>query len=321
MTHRRAIIVAAGRGSRLGDATEEIPKCMVQGGRPADPAPPAGMRCTPPASTTWWWCAATAGDLIDGGQPPAALRREPGVADATTSWPRCSTPPREMDGGLLLLVLGHRVRARGGPQAGRQPPRHSQTPARALVVDRRWHDAYVGRTLHPVPEAELAAGRGRETEQRITRVGKLAVTPEEAAGEFIGLAWFSADGRPGPARGLAAGGGQRRPRSPVRSGPGPAQRLPDRRPERPGRGRPPPGAGVHRRPVARDRHRPGSGRGRADRRRLALSHPATTDAHVPDRDPSHWLYRLDPSEWLAAAATRAGPGRRRPWSGGRSARR
>ena len=26
----------------------------------------------------------------------------------------------------------------------------------ALIVDRRWDDAYVGRTLHPIPEAELA---------------------------------------------------------------------------------------------------------------------------------------------------------------------
>jgi HEPN domain-containing protein len=30
---------------------------------------------------------------------------------------------------------------------------------------------------------------------------------------------------------------------------------------------------------------------------------------MPDKDPAHWLYRLDPSEWLAAAATDLAQGR------------
>jgi choline kinase len=33
MTVTRAILIAAGRGRRLGPHTEEIPKCMVQVGR------------------------------------------------------------------------------------------------------------------------------------------------------------------------------------------------------------------------------------------------------------------------------------------------
>jgi hypothetical protein len=61
----------------------------------------------------------------------------------------------------------------------------------ALIVDRRWADAYVGRTLHPIPEAELARVDTVSGDEAVTRVGKLAVTPEQAAGEFIGLAWFS----------------------------------------------------------------------------------------------------------------------------------
>jgi choline kinase len=58
----------------------------------------------------------------------------------------------------------------------------------ALVVDRKWMVAYEGRTEHPVPEAELA----RVENGRVTRVGKKAVPAEHAAGEFIGLARFSA---------------------------------------------------------------------------------------------------------------------------------
>jgi choline kinase len=63
--------------------------------------------------------------------------------------------------------------------------------AAALIVDRRWDEAYVGRTLHPIPEAELARVEGSGADARVTRVGKQAVAPEAAAGEFIGLAWFS----------------------------------------------------------------------------------------------------------------------------------
>ncbi|MGZ3441696.1 MAG: phosphocholine cytidylyltransferase family protein [Polyangia bacterium] len=58
----------------------------------------------------------------------------------------------------------------------------------ALVIDRRWHEAYVGRMNHPVEEGEVA----RVDEGRVTLVGKKTMPPEEATGEFIGLARFSA---------------------------------------------------------------------------------------------------------------------------------
>jgi choline kinase len=58
----------------------------------------------------------------------------------------------------------------------------------ALVIDRRWTEAYVGRGQHPVEEAEVA----RVESGRVTRVGKKTVPPSEATGEFIGLARFSA---------------------------------------------------------------------------------------------------------------------------------
>jgi choline kinase len=58
----------------------------------------------------------------------------------------------------------------------------------ALVIDRRWADAYVGRQHHPVEEGEVA----RVQDGRVTIVGKKTVPPEQATGEFIGLARFSA---------------------------------------------------------------------------------------------------------------------------------
>jgi choline kinase len=58
----------------------------------------------------------------------------------------------------------------------------------ALVIDRRWTEAYEGRTAHPVEEAEVARVEGG----RVTRVGKKTVPADQASGEFIGLARFSA---------------------------------------------------------------------------------------------------------------------------------
>jgi choline kinase len=60
-----------------------------------------------------------------------------------------------------------------------------------LVVDRRFRDVYVGRTEHPLAEAEVCAVGA---DGRVTQVGKRALPPEQAAGEFIGLAKLSAAG-------------------------------------------------------------------------------------------------------------------------------
>ena len=78
----------------------------------------------------------------------------------------------------------------------------------SLIIDRRWADAYQGRTLHPVSEAELTLVDGQGP--RVVRVGKGAVPREKAVGEFIGLAHFSPAGaaalRAVWDRALAAGG-------------------------------------------------------------------------------------------------------------------
>jgi choline kinase len=60
-----------------------------------------------------------------------------------------------------------------------------------LVVDRRFRDVYAGRSDHPLEEAEVCSVGA---DGFVDRVGKRALPPEEAAGEFIGLAKLSADG-------------------------------------------------------------------------------------------------------------------------------
>lgn len=60
----------------------------------------------------------------------------------------------------------------------------------SLVIDTDWLSHYQGRRLHPVEEAELVIVENN----RITKIGKVVVKPEEAYGEFIGLAKFTKRG-------------------------------------------------------------------------------------------------------------------------------
>ncbi len=187
----KAIIVAAGRGRRLGDKTDEIPKCMVSvGGRPIlhrqlDALAAHGVRDV-------LLVRGYLGDRIDGGPHPLRfVENRDWASNNILASLLCAAD--ELDGGFFFSysdivyapgVVGALVaEARGGAADA------------ALVVDRDWQATYVGRTLHPLPEAELArVDPDGDGVGRVTRVGKLAVPAEQAAGEFIGLAWFSADG-------------------------------------------------------------------------------------------------------------------------------
>jgi len=60
----------------------------------------------------------------------------------------------------------------------------------ALVVDVNWIEHYEGRDQHPTSEAELV----RVEKGRVVKIGKDVVSPEEAHGEFIGLAKFTKSG-------------------------------------------------------------------------------------------------------------------------------
>jgi len=60
----------------------------------------------------------------------------------------------------------------------------------SLIVDVDWRQHYEGRHQHPISEAELV----KVENDRVIRIGKEVVTPEEAHGEFIGLAKFTRRG-------------------------------------------------------------------------------------------------------------------------------
>jgi len=184
----KAIIVAAGRGRRLGVETDEIPKCMVKvGGR----------------SILHWQLDALAaagvdevvivrgylGDRITGPATGPALRfvDNPDWAQNNILNSLFYAESEMRDGFLFTYsdIVFSREHARLVAAA--------DAPI-SLIVDRRWQDAYEGRTLHPVSEAELARVERRAGADFVTRVGKRQVAAADAAGEFSGLARFAPAG-------------------------------------------------------------------------------------------------------------------------------
>jgi choline kinase len=182
----KAIIVAAGRGRRLGPETAEIPKCMVQvAGRPIlhrqiEALADAG-------ATDFVIVRGYLGERISA---PGVRLRFVENPDWQTNNILASLifAAHEMDDGFLFsysdIVFA---------------PSHARLVAACagdvgLIIDRRWRDTYQGRLQHPVSEAELASLRATPAGDIVDRVGKNVVAPEAAVGEFSGLARFSPAG-------------------------------------------------------------------------------------------------------------------------------
>jgi phosphoenolpyruvate phosphomutase len=193
----KAIIVAAGRGRRLGPETAEIPKCMVTvGGRPILHRQLDALG------------AAGADDVV-------IVRGYLGdrIAVAVAGKQRAPVRFVENPDWANNNILTSLLYAEGDMPAGFLfsysdivfATEHARRVAAssadvALIVDRRWQDAYVGRVHHPVSEAELVKIEESGGGPRVVRVGKRVVPAEQAAGEFIGLAKFSAAGAEALAR-------------------------------------------------------------------------------------------------------------------------
>jgi choline kinase len=190
----KAIIVAAGRGRRLGPETAEIPKCMVAvAGRPI-----LHRQLTALAAAGADDVVIVRGYLGDRIQPMSTSAFASGSAPVRF----VENPEWEQNNILTSLLYAEHEMAGGflfsysdivfATEHARRVA--ASTADVALVVDRRWRDAYVGRVLHPVSEAELVAVEETADGPRVRRVGKRVVPAEQAAGEFIGLAKLSAAG-------------------------------------------------------------------------------------------------------------------------------
>lgn len=176
----QAILIAAGMGSRLSPYTDDRPKCLVEvAGRPMVHRALDALRSA--GCDRFTVIHGYRGDVL-----MRALADEPGVhfvenADFRKNNILLSLMHAEaaMDDGFLCSYADILFR----PQVAQALAAHPRDFS--LAVDPFWAEAYVGRSDHPVPEAELCAVAGPD--DRVTRVGKRAVAPEQALGEFTGL--------------------------------------------------------------------------------------------------------------------------------------
>ena len=195
MTITRAILIAAGRGKRLGPHTEDVPKCMVQvGARPI---------------LGWIWHAFRAAGI----EELIVIRGYRG--DVLETFARALVPQvrfvdnTEWQSNNVLLSL-----ACARPFLDRPclisysdimfTPAVAQAAAAsdaeiALVIDREFRAIYHGRTQHPLEEGEVS---DLMPDGSVARVGKRALPPSEAVGEFIGLTKLGERGAATVARAL-----------------------------------------------------------------------------------------------------------------------
>ena len=177
----RAILIAAGRGKRLGTHTDEIPKCMVQvGDRPI---------------LGWVWAALSAAGVDE----LVVIRGYKG--DVLETFVRQLVPkvtfvdnPEWQSNNVLLSMACARKFLDQPTYLTYSDIIFTPAVAKAaatssaeigLVIDRKFRDIYVGRTEHPLEEGEVS---DLMHDGSVARVGKRALPPEDAIGEYIGLA-------------------------------------------------------------------------------------------------------------------------------------
>jgi len=182
----KAIIVAAGRGRRLGPETAEIPKCMVSvGGKPILHRQLEAMRAA--GATDFVIVRGYLGDRISAPGFDLRFIENPDWSN-NNILASLMYAAAEMNEDFLFsysdIVFA---------------PAHARLAAAStapvgLVIDRLWKDTYVGRVHHPLSEAELSSVKDTPAGPAVDRVGKTVVPADQAAGEFTGLAKFTTGG-------------------------------------------------------------------------------------------------------------------------------
>lgn len=176
----KAIIIAAGMGSRLEHYTDERPKCMVEiGGR----------------SILSFMLEAFGAHGVNDIHIVRGYLADRLVVDGATYWEN----PDFRNNNILLSLFCAEPAMEGpfltsysdivyGPEVVEKLM--ASTADVALIVDRQWFKAYEGRDDHPPEQAELTVVDGN----RVLEVGKHVSPDQNPLGEYIGLAKFSAEG-------------------------------------------------------------------------------------------------------------------------------
>lgn len=180
MAKYKAIIVAAGMGQRLHPLTNHSPKCLLEinGATILERSVSALRSCGVSDIVV---VRGYEGNMID---LPALRYYENVDFENNNILESLFCARAEMEGKFLfsysdiLFSVGVVKRVLNNPADF------------AIVVDTNWREHYVGRTQHPITEAELVA----VSNGLVAKIGKDVVVPCEAYGEFIGLAKFSKKG-------------------------------------------------------------------------------------------------------------------------------
>ena len=176
----KAIIVAAGPGSRLNPLTNERPKCLLQVGgktileRALEALRENGIKRI--AVVRGYYS-----QLID--YPNITYYENPDYR-ANNILRSLFYAEQEMDDDFIFsysdIVYNREIVAQ-----------LMECKAEiAITTDVNWLQHYEGRDLHPISEAELV----KLENGQVVKIGKEVVRPDEAHGEFIGLAKFTKSG-------------------------------------------------------------------------------------------------------------------------------
>ena len=176
----KAIIVAAGPSSRLMPVTSEMPKCLLEvGGKTILERALEALRANGIESiaVVRGYCS----HLVN--YPNVTYYENPNFRE-NNILRSLFYAEREMDDDFIFsysdIVYSSEIVAK----------LMERDADIALTVDVDWLNAYEGRTLHPISEAELVKVKNSQ----MVKIGKEVVRPDEAYGEFIGLAKFTRSG-------------------------------------------------------------------------------------------------------------------------------
>jgi L-glutamine-phosphate cytidylyltransferase len=179
----RAIVIGAGRGSRLGRETDVVPKALVSVmGRPMLDWILAALQEAGFARKDVLFIGGYKAEVVQARYPDLSFVINSG-------WERNN---------VLASLLCARAELAGGfvstyadiVYRGSTAKRLVAAPHdKVLVCDTDWRRRYLDRSLHPESDGE----KMRATGERVVEVSR-RITSESASGEFIGVAKFSPEG-------------------------------------------------------------------------------------------------------------------------------